>query len=512
MAYTFKHGDRPLEGFTIQRGVGHGGFGEVYYALSDGGKEVALKYLRDNPTIELRGVSHCLNLKDPHLVSIYDVRQNDRGEHFIVLEYVAGPSLRDLLLAEPHGLGVQKAAYFLREIGKGLSHLHNRGIVHRDLKPGNIFFEDGRVKIGDYGLAKFISTSRHSVQTASVGTVHYMAPEIATGSYSQSVDVYALGVILYEMLLGRVPFDGATMGEVLMKHLASQPEVEALPAPFPDVIRKALAKDPKDRFASVDEMVEAVFGEPAIATSVAGFDAVSLRELAAEVERKGVRVGAAHEVSPPATAPPVLTADRETPPSMTFVLVFATVIVSCLLILKDHTFLGIAVLVAGWSSIYSVKGIYERKGRGPRSRRSAGDSSVAPGSEIGFPISRSFVIARRADLADVLKRYFVSLGYAPGEAADYKDSLLWVFTYGEWSEDEFSVRVAAYEVPEGYHVTCAATVEDPDEVRPDTRLQIVREIGGLEHLFRSLDDSGAGSTRSVGDPRQEILAGNERTG
>ncbi len=276
MAYTFKHGDRPLDGYVIQRGVGRGGFGEVYYAVSDGGKEVALKYLRDNPAVELRGVAHCVNLKCPHLVSIFDVKQNAEGEYFIVMEYVSGPSLRDLLIAEPHGLGAQKAAYFVRELGKGLAYLHDRGIVHRDLKPGNIFYEDGYVKIGDYGLSKFISVSRHSAQTASVGTVHYMAPEVGSGSYQRGIDIYALGVILYEMLLGRVPFEGASMGEVLMKHLTAQPEVDQLPQPFPDVIRKALAKDPNDRYQTVDEMVEAIFDVDDVKQSVVGFDPVSL--------------------------------------------------------------------------------------------------------------------------------------------------------------------------------------------------------------------------------------------
>ncbi|MCK6483556.1 MAG: protein kinase, partial [Phycisphaerae bacterium] len=141
MVFTLKQGDRPLEGYTIQRGVGRGGFGEVYHALSDGGKEVALKYLRDNPQVELRGVAHCLNLKNPHLVTIYDIKQNKAGEWFVVMEYVNGPSLRDLMIDAPRGLGVQKAAYFLREIGRGLAYLHDHGIVHRDMKPGNIFYE-----------------------------------------------------------------------------------------------------------------------------------------------------------------------------------------------------------------------------------------------------------------------------------------------------------------------------------------------------------------------------------
>ncbi len=291
MAFQFKQGDRPLAGYTIQRGVGRGGFGEVYYATSDGGKEVALKFLRENPQIELRGVSHCLNLKSPYLVGIHDVKQNDDGDYFVIMEYVNGPSLRDLMNNEPNGLGTQKAAYFLREIGKGLAYLHDRGIVHRDLKPGNIFYEDGYVKIGDYGLAKIMAASQHSGQTMSVGTVHYMAPEVGSGNYDRTIDIYALGVILYEMLLGRVPFAGATMGEVLMKHLTAQPEVDELPAPFPHVIRKALTKDPKDRYQTVNEMVSEIFSIPALDQSVAAFEPASLSAAAARAAQH-VNVGA----------------------------------------------------------------------------------------------------------------------------------------------------------------------------------------------------------------------------
>ncbi len=276
MAYTFKHGDRPLEGFAIQRAVGRGGFGEVYYAVSDGGREVALKYLRENPQVELRGVAHCINLKSPHLVSIFDVKKNHDGDYFVIMEYVSGPSLRDILIAEPDGVGPQKAAYFVREIAKGLGYLHDRGIVHRDLKPGNIFYDEGYVKIGDYGLSKFISVSRHSAQTASVGTVHYMAPEVGSGSYTRGIDIYALGVMLYEMLLGKVPFEGSSMGEVLMKHLTEQPEVENLPQPFGKIIHKALQKDPKDRYQSVYEMIDDLMEVDDVRTSLAGFNPVSL--------------------------------------------------------------------------------------------------------------------------------------------------------------------------------------------------------------------------------------------
>lgn len=295
MAYTFKHGDRPIEGYTIQRAVGRGGFGEVYYAVSDGGREVAIKYLRDNPQIELRGVSNCINLKSPYLVSIFDVKQTTDGEYAIIMEYCSGPSLRDLLIAEPNGFAPQKAAFFMREIGKGLSYLHDRGIVHRDLKPGNIFFDDGYVKIGDYGLSKFISVSRHSGQTASVGTVHYMAPEIGSGNYSRGVDIYALGVMLYEMLLGRVPFEGSSMAEVLMKHLTTQPELDELPQPFGQIIRKALEKDPNDRYQTVDEMVEAMLDVETVRESLAGFSAKSLEGAA--------RLGARDPVKSPIPSP-----------------------------------------------------------------------------------------------------------------------------------------------------------------------------------------------------------------
>ncbi len=295
MAYTFKHGDRPLDDYTVQRAIGRGGFGEVYYAMSDGGREVALKYLKENPAIELRGVSHCINLKSPHLVAIFDVKKNADGEYFVIMEYCSGPSLRDLMIAEPKGFSAEKAAFFTREIAKGLSYLHDRGIVHRDLKPGNIFFDDGYVKIGDYGLSKFISVSRHSAQTSSVGTVHYMAPEIGSGNYSRGVDIYALGVMLYEMLLGKVPFEGSTMAEVLMKHLTVQPELDELPGAFGHVIRKALQKDPNDRYQTAEEMLDDLLSGEEIQRSLAGFSTKSLEG--------AVRIGGRDRADSPIPSP-----------------------------------------------------------------------------------------------------------------------------------------------------------------------------------------------------------------
>src|SRR5262245_54030864 len=228
MRFTYGPGERPLDGYTIQQGLGRGGFGEVYQAVSEGGKQVALKLVQRNLEVELRGVSQCLNLKHANLVSVYDVKQAANGDSWVVMEFVQGDTLDKVIALHPQGLPPEEALAWLRDICGGVGYLHNQGIVHRDLKPGNTFIENGLVKIGDYGLSKFISTSRRSGQTTSIGTVHYMAPEVLKGRYGKEVDLYALGVILYEMLTGRVPFDGESPGEILMKHLTAAPDLSVL--------------------------------------------------------------------------------------------------------------------------------------------------------------------------------------------------------------------------------------------------------------------------------------------
>ncbi len=258
----------------------------MYYAVSDGGREVALKAVQNYEQIELRGIGQCMNIKSPHLVTIFDVRHNDQNEPFVIMEYVSGPSLRDLLAESPGGLGAQKAAFFLREIAKGLSFLHECGIVHRDLKPGNVFYENGYVKIGDYGLAKAISASRHSGHTITVGTVHYMAPEIGAGNYNRSIDIYALGVLLYEMLTGDVPFSGSSPAEILMRHMTDVPSLDNIEEPFASVIKKALAKDPEDRYKTVQEMVEDLYGSENIRNSVSHFAPEELSIIAERVAAK----------------------------------------------------------------------------------------------------------------------------------------------------------------------------------------------------------------------------------
>ena len=285
-SYRYQRGDRPLEGYTIEHAVGRGGFGEVYYAVSDSGKQVALKAVQNYEDIELRGSTHCMNLKSPHLVSIFDVRHSERGDPFVIMEYVSGPSLRELLDDSPEGLGPEKSAWFIREIAKAVSLLHDNGIVHRDLKPHNVFFEDGYVMVGDYSLSKVITTSHRSGHTLTVGTVHYMAPEISLGRYDHTVDIYAMGVLLYEMLTGKPPFLGESMGEVLMKHMSQEVDVSSLPQPFAAVVQKAMARDPDARYQSADEMVEALFGTDAVRDGASGFDPGSLTMIARRAVEK----------------------------------------------------------------------------------------------------------------------------------------------------------------------------------------------------------------------------------
>lgn len=254
MRFTHQPGAQPLSGYTIQRGIHRGGFGEVYYARSDGGKEVALKLLQRDQDVELRGVRQCLNLKHPNLVNLFDVRTDCSGEQWVVMEYVNGSSLEDVLASLPNGLSLDEVQEWLEGMAAGVSYLHDCGIVHRDLKPANVYRENGTVKVGDVGLSKRLGADRRGAHTQSVGTVYYMAPEVANGQYGPEVDVYGLGIILYEMLTGRLPFMGETTAEVLMKHLTATANLDGIPEELQVVISRALAKDPRQRTCSVTQL------------------------------------------------------------------------------------------------------------------------------------------------------------------------------------------------------------------------------------------------------------------
>ncbi|MBD3673577.1 MAG: serine/threonine protein kinase [Planctomycetaceae bacterium] len=297
MKFTFAPESEPLEGYTIVRPLAKGGFGEVYLAESAAGKEVALKLLRDNLEVELRGIRHCLNLKHPNLVPIYDIKEDSDGDHWIIMEYVNGPTLAEILDRHPRGLPLDQIRDWLAQISSGLDFLHDQGIVHRDLKPANIFEENGVLKIGDVGLSKYINTSHHT-QTQSVGTVSYMAPEVSRGKYGRELDLYSLGVMLYEMLCGSLPFQGDTPGEVLMRHLTEHPDLSKVPERFRPLLNRALAKEPKQRFATAQRLLEefdaALDGSSTAAEPIFGSDNPQ-EKLRAEVEQ--YRDEAVHDAS-----------------------------------------------------------------------------------------------------------------------------------------------------------------------------------------------------------------------
>ena len=190
-----------------------------------------------------------------HLVELYDVRQDNQGDSWVVMQYMAGDCLETVLAAHPQGLPEAEALRWFSGVADAVAYLHDHGIVHRDLKPGNIFSDEGQIKLGDYGLSKFISVSRRSGQTESVGTVHYMAPEIANGRYGKEIDLYALGILLYELLTGHVPFEGESLGEVLMKHLTAEPDLSRLAEAYRPAVRACLDKEPTRRPTTVPELL-----------------------------------------------------------------------------------------------------------------------------------------------------------------------------------------------------------------------------------------------------------------
>ena len=251
--YHFQAGDRPFPGMQIVRPVDCGGFGEVYAGVTDQGKQVALKWLWRNPAVELRGVRECLNLRHTHLVQVYDLKETPDGHAWVIMEWVNGMTLAGWLTQNPQGLGVRQVATWIAQLASVLDHLHARGVVHRDLKPANVFVEEGQIKLGDFGLAKQVWPSSMGPHSECVGTVHYMAPEVARGEYSAASDVYSLAVLAHELLCGRRPFAGETPAEVLMRHLTEEPGLELLPESLRGLFSQALAKVPAQRPATAGE-------------------------------------------------------------------------------------------------------------------------------------------------------------------------------------------------------------------------------------------------------------------
>ncbi|NMB00999.1 MAG: Stk1 family PASTA domain-containing Ser/Thr kinase [Firmicutes bacterium] len=254
--------------YEILEKVGDGGMALVYSAkdllLS---RLVAVKILRaqfadDEQFVERfrREARSAASLSHPNIVNIYDV--GETGDiHFIVMEYVQGKNLHDLIHEQGHF-----SQGFIVDVGKqiamGLAHAHFHGIVHRDIKPHNILItEEGRVKVTDFGIAQAMSSTNLTQTGMVLGSVHYFSPEQARGVNVQAAsDLYSLGIVLYEMIAGRPPFKGNSPISVALQQIQETPEplrnsVPDLDGELEDVVLKLLSKDPKDRPSSAEEVV-----------------------------------------------------------------------------------------------------------------------------------------------------------------------------------------------------------------------------------------------------------------
>ncbi|HEU5363754.1 MAG TPA: Stk1 family PASTA domain-containing Ser/Thr kinase [Gaiellaceae bacterium] len=252
--------------YVIERKLGSGGMADVYLAEDQElGRRVALKLLDDRHASDeqfverfRREAQSAAGLNHPSIVSIFD-RGYAEGTYYIAMEYLDGRTLKELLVKNGP-TPVPIAIDYARQILGALAFAHRHGIVHRDIKPHNIVVgSDGRLKVTDFGIARS-GASQMTEAGSIVGTAQYLSPEQARGApVDQRSDLYSLGIVLYEMLTGKVPFTGDTPVEIAMKHLSQVPEPPSelrpnIPHDLDAVVMRALAKDPEQRYSSAEEM------------------------------------------------------------------------------------------------------------------------------------------------------------------------------------------------------------------------------------------------------------------
>src|SRR5579871_1375874 len=252
--------------YVIKRKLGSGGMADVYLAEDQElGRRVALKLLDDRHAADeqfverfRREAQSAAGLSHPSIVSIFD-RGYAEGTYYIAMEYLDGRTLKELLVRNGP-TPVPIAIDYARQILSALSFAHRNGIVHRDIKPHNIIVgPDGRLKVTDFGIARS-GASQMTEAGSIVGTAQYLSPEQARGApVDPRSDLYSLGIVLYEMLTGKVPFTGETPVEIAMKHLSQVPEPPSslrkdVPHDLDAVVMRALAKDPEQRYATAEEM------------------------------------------------------------------------------------------------------------------------------------------------------------------------------------------------------------------------------------------------------------------
>ena len=259
--------DQVFDGrYKVVRKLGTGGMANVYLAEDQElGRRVAIKMLddrhaQDEQFVERfrREAKNAAGLSHPNIVSIYD-RGQAEGTYYIAMEYLEGRTLKELLVSRgPTPLAV--AIDYARQILAALGFAHRNGIVHRDIKPHNVVVApDGRLKVTDFGIAR-AGASQMTETGSIIGTAQYLSPEQAKGApVTPASDIYSVGIVLYEMLTGSVPFTGDTPLEIAMKHLSAIPEPPSekrreIPHELDSIVLRALAKDPADRYQSTDEM------------------------------------------------------------------------------------------------------------------------------------------------------------------------------------------------------------------------------------------------------------------
>ena len=254
--------------YEILEVIGQGGMSVVYRAKCHRlNRMVAVKVLKDefseDAEFKNRFQDESLSvamMSHPNIVSVYDVSKSDDIE-YIVMELIDGITLKEYLQKKGH-LTWQETVYFALQIAKALEHAHNRGIIHRDIKPQNIMvLRDGTVKVADFGIAHQVSKQQTYNKGEAIGSVHYISPEQAKGSrIDNRADIYSLGVVMYEMLTGRLPFEGTNPVDIAIQHINSIPlspsdYVKDIPEAIENITMKAMSPRLSQRYSSADELI-----------------------------------------------------------------------------------------------------------------------------------------------------------------------------------------------------------------------------------------------------------------
>jgi eukaryotic-like serine/threonine-protein kinase len=252
--------------YRIVRKLGTGGMADVYLAEDQElGRRVAIKILNDRHAADdqfierfRREAKNAAGLSHPNIVSIYD-RGTAEGTYYIAMEFLDGRSLKEMIVGRGPA-PVRTAIDYARQILAAVGFAHRNGIVHRDIKPHNVLVSpEGRLKVTDFGIARSGASQMTEVGSI-IGTAQYLSPEQARGSpVDQTSDLYSVGVVLYEMLTGQVPFTGDTPLEIAMKHLSAVPKPPSelrpdVPHDLDLIVLRALAKNPEERYQTAEEM------------------------------------------------------------------------------------------------------------------------------------------------------------------------------------------------------------------------------------------------------------------